>query len=158
MGLSEFRRLILKAARFAARPRGFAISEPCDSLFRRLDAIDSTQFEELGARVYEAQGYSVQRTGASHHGGIDVIASRESGGARSRIAVQCKHPKDNVGRPVLQQRWGVVSADLSFTRADLVTSASCSGEARAFAGGKRVTLIEREMLIRLAREHQVAEL
>ncbi|GMU84234.1 MAG: hypothetical protein AMXMBFR47_41040 [Planctomycetota bacterium] len=154
VGLSEEE--IFSLFNLKVRPRRSTVQPAPVHL--NLGAIDSTQFEELVARVYEAQGYSVQRTGASHDGGVDVIASRESGGARDRIAVQCKHQKDNVGRPVLQQLWGVVSADPSFTRADLVTSANFSREARAFAIGKRVTLIERETLIRLVHEHQIAVL
>ena len=122
-----------------------------------LNGMDPAQFEELAARLYEAQGFSVQRTGGSHDGGIDLLAERTSAGARERVVVQCKHQQANVGRPVLQQLWGVVSSDQSFTRGDLVTSAGFTSEAEGFANSKRLTLIDRELLAKLAREAGIAD-
>lgn len=122
-----------------------------------IDGMDPEQFEELTARIYEGQGFHVQRTGRSHDGGIDLLAERTSAGACERVVVQCKHQQSNVGRPILQQLWGVVSSDQSYTRGDLVTSASFTSEATAFAQGRRLTLIDRTLLIRLAREVNVAD-
>jgi len=123
-----------------------------------LDSIDPGGFEELVARLYVAQGFDARLTGGSHDGGIDILAEREAAGGRDRIAIQCKRHVQSVGRPVLQQLWGVVSADPSFTRADVVTTSGFSSEARAFADGKRVTLIDREALVALAREYKIADL
>ncbi len=122
-----------------------------------LDNMDPYEFEELVARVYEAQGYVVQRTGGSHDAGIDILAEKVAGPARERVAVQCKHQRDNVGRPALQQLWGVVSDDNTLTRGDLVSSGNFTIHAREFASEKRLTLIDGQELARLVEEHHVAE-
>ena len=122
-----------------------------------LDNIDDKQFEVLVASIYEKDGFTVQVTGRSHDGGIDIVAERENAGGRDRIIVQCKHQKQNVGRPVLQQLWGVLNSDSSITRCDLVTSSGFSAEAIEFARGKRLTLVDRVRLTELAKRSQVAE-
>ena len=114
-------------------------------------------FLRMVARQYVAEGYTVQRTPRSHDGGIDLLAERVTAGARERVVVQCKHQQANVGRPVLQQLRGVVSSDQSYTRGDLVTSSGFTSEAVAFAEGKRLTLIDRALLIELVRQAGVAD-
>ena len=122
-----------------------------------LDNQDPKQFENLVAKIYEKDGYKVQVTGGSHDGGIDIVAERVSAGGKDRIVVQCKHQKQNVGRPDLQKLWGVVHSDPSVTRCDFVTSAGFTAEAQEFARGKRLTLIDRGKLSELVRKFGVAE-
>jgi restriction endonuclease Mrr len=62
-----------------------------------------------------------------------------------------------VGRPVVQQLWGVVNSDQSCTRGDLVTSSGFTTDATAFADGKRLTLIDRALLRQLAEQFGVAD-
>ncbi|MBC8276253.1 MAG: restriction endonuclease [Chloroflexi bacterium] len=121
-----------------------------------LDNLDPTQFEVLVAELYEKQGYSVIHSGRSHDAGIDVLAERTSAGGLERIVIQCKHQQANVGRPVLQQLWGVVSSNPSFTRGDLVASSGFTAEAQQFASGKRLSLIGRELLSKLVQDYGVA--
>ncbi len=115
------------------------------------------QFEVLVGLVYEAHGYRVQRTGQSHDAGIDLLAERQAGTGRELIVVQCKHQEAAVGRPVLQQLWGVVQADAQVTQGHLVTSGGFAAPARAFAEGKRLVLVDGEQLRRVAREKGIAE-
>lgn len=122
-----------------------------------LDGMDPDQSEVLVAQIYEKQGYRVHHLGGSHDQGIDILAERSTAGALERVVVQCKHQQANVGRPTLQQLWGVVSSDQSYTRGDLVTSSGFSTEASVFAQGKRLTLIARPLLTRLAEEFGVAD-
>jgi HJR/Mrr/RecB family endonuclease len=121
-----------------------------------LDNMSPSQFENVVAEIYEKQGYKVTVTGGSHDRGIDIIAEKSVGEAREKVAIQCKHQKVVVGRPILQQLWGVVADDHSITRGDLVTSSGFSAEAKDFAKGKRLTLINRKALSLLAREFKVA--
>jgi restriction system protein len=107
-----------------------------------MENMDPNDFENLVALIYEKEGYAVRVTGKSHDGGIDIEAERSSGGGRDRVIIQCKRQKANVGRPVVQNLWGVVNSDHTITRADLVTSSDFSSEAREFAGGKRITLVD----------------
>jgi superfamily II DNA or RNA helicase len=120
-----------------------------------LDDIDDKYFESLVAEIYAKDGYDVKVTGRSHDGGIDILAERTAGAGRERVIVQCKHQRQSVGRPVVQQLWGAASSDPSVTRCDLVTSASVSAEARGFAAGKRLTLVDRTKLIELAKARGV---
>jgi len=121
-----------------------------------LDNMDPTQFEVMVAQVYENQGYVLHHSGGSHDAGIDILAEKLTAGARERVVIQCKHQRANVGRPILQQLWGVVSADPSFTRGDLVTSSAFTPEAKQFATGKRLTLVDRDLLSKLVRDFNVA--
>jgi len=121
-----------------------------------LDNMDPTQFEVMVAQDYENQGYVLHHSGGSHDAGIDILAEKLTAGARERVVIQCKHQRANVGRPILQQLWGVVSADPSFTRGDLVTSSAFTPEAKQFATGKRLTLVDRDLLSKLVRDFNVA--
>jgi superfamily II DNA or RNA helicase len=113
-------------------------------------------FEVLVAEVYEKQGYAVKLGPGSHDGGIDVEATKVATSSTERIVIQCKHQQQNVGRPVLHQLWGVISADPGITRGVLATSSGFTSEAMGFAGGKRLTLIDGQQLRKLAEEHGVA--
>jgi len=121
-----------------------------------LENIGDKEFEYLVASVYEKEGYKVQVTGRSHDGGIDIVAERVNAEGKDRIIVQCKHTKQNVGRPVLQQLWGVVHNDQSVTRCDVVTSAQFTVQALEFALGKRISLIDGQKLEEWAQKLGVA--
>ena len=153
MGLSEEE--IFSLFNLTVRPRTKSGSPNAVTLL--LDNLDPKQFEVLVGRLYEQQGYVVRHCGGSHDGGIDILAEKTQGGATERVVIQCKHQQANVGRPVLQQLWGVVSSDQTCTRGDLVITSEFSGEARAFAQGRRLTLINRSALVKLCREFKVAQ-
>jgi len=121
-----------------------------------LKNMSPSQFENLVADIYEKQGYKVTVTAGSHDRGIDIVAEKSIGDAREKVAIQCKHQQANIGRPLLQQLWGVVTDNQSITRGDFVTSSGFSAEAKDFANGKRLTLIDSKELIRLAKEFKVA--
>lgn len=154
MGLSE-EELFSLFEQLKARPRRRTAGGRAPRVV--LNDMDDKQFEDLTAQIYTAAGYTVERVGASHDGGVDVWAEKQTGPGRQRIAIQCKHIKANVGRPDVQKLFGVVSADQTITRGDLVTSSDFSGEARSFAHGKRLALINRERLVEWAREVKAAE-
>jgi len=152
MGLTEEE--IFSLFDLKVRPRKSAKkSQPVSVVVRNMD---SREFENLVALTYEKQGYAVKLTGGSHDRGIDILAERAGGGGRERVVVQCKHYRGRVGRPTLQQLWGVVSDDHSITRGDLVTSGSFTSEAREFGAGKRLTLIDFDALQRLVQQCGVA--
>jgi restriction endonuclease Mrr len=113
-------------------------------------------FEVLVAEVYEKQGYVVRLGPGSRDEGVDIEATKAAATSTERIVIQCKHQQQNVGRPVAQQLWGVISADPGITRGVLATSSGFSSEARGFAEGKRLTLIDGLQLQKLAQEHSVA--
>jgi superfamily II DNA or RNA helicase len=153
MGLTEEE--IFSLFNLTVRPRRISAQPQVHVLV--LDNLDPTQFEALVADLYQTQSYEVRLTGGSHDGGVDVFAERRTDTGSERVAIQCKHQSNNVGRPVLQQLWGVVSDDPSITAGVLVTSSSFTSEAREFAHGKRITLVDRAALTRLCRDLRVAD-
>jgi len=122
-----------------------------------LDNLSHKAFEELVALIYEHEGYKVQITGKSHDGGIDLLAERATASGKDRVVVQCKHQKGNVGSPVVRELWGVLNSDTSLTQCALATTAHFTAEAKGFAAGKRIVLIDRKALQELASRHGIAE-
>ncbi|MGA2093381.1 MAG: SNF2-related protein [Sedimentisphaerales bacterium] len=155
MGLTEEE--IFSLFNIKVRPRKYPHKKETGELIQfNLDSMSPSEFEVLVAEVYEKQGYKITITAGSHDRGIDIIAEKYVGQAREKVVIQCKHQKSVVGRPILQQLWGVVSDDHSITRGDLLTSSNFSSEAKDFAKNKRLTIIDRNDLDALALEYKVA--
>ncbi|MBN2563621.1 MAG: restriction endonuclease [Phycisphaerae bacterium] len=111
-------------------------------------------FEALIAMLFEKMGYHTRLTPASSDRGVDVIAVREAGLSYEKIAVQCKLVSTPVGRPVLQQLLGVLSADPSYTRGVVVTNARMSREAAAYLRENgRLAALEGHDLEQLLQKH-----
>lgn len=155
MGLTEEE--IFSLFNIKVRPRRQTHQKKEQAVQWVLENTSPSQFENLVAEIYEKQGYKVAVTGGSHDEGIDIIAEKSIGNARERVVIQCKHQEANVGRPFIQQFWGVVSSDHSITRGDFVTSSAFTSEAINFAKDKRLTLIDRKALLALAHEFKVAD-
>ena len=110
-------------------------------------SLSPSEFEHLVARIFKRRGYAARVTGFTRDGGIDVIAVRDVAVGREKLAIQCKHQQEPVGRPELQKLLGVVSADPSYTAGVLVTSGRFSGDAHEFASQNgRLQLIDQNSL------------
>jgi hypothetical protein len=120
-----------------------------------LDNLDPKGFEDFVGSIYKKMGYRTNVVGRSRDGGVDIEAQRESAGGREKIIIQCKRQKDNVGRPVLQQLWGVLNSDHTYTQCAVVTNAGFTADAREFAIDKRLTLIDGTKIEELARQYGV---
>jgi restriction system protein len=98
------------------------------------------QFERLIAEFYRRKGATVTpRGGPTSDGGVDLNLAYATG---DRLIVQCKHwKKRQVGVKPLRELWGVMD-DENANGAIFVTSGSFSVDARAFAVGKRLQLID----------------
>jgi hypothetical protein len=138
------------------RPRRKADREETPRLM--LENMSGEQFEVLVEEIYKAEGYAVRRTGRSHDAGIDLIAERRTASGREIVVVQCKNQAAPVGRPVVQQLWGVVQHDPRITQGHLVTSSSFAWPASRFAADKRLLLIDRRQVVELAAKHKIAQL
>ncbi|MFN0136625.1 MAG: SNF2-related protein [Phycisphaerae bacterium] len=155
MGLSQeevfqlFKDLKVRPARRAADGRPVRM---------KLSAIDDKDFEEITARIYERQGFRVERRGGAHDQGIDLIAERVDavGTDRLRVAVQCKHYEEDVGPAPVRELLGVLVRDPSFHRADLVTSADFTTAARTAAAGHRIDFVAGTQFKELAKKLDVA--
>jgi restriction system protein len=112
-------------------------------------------FEALVGEAFRRQGFQVSETGGGGaDGGIDLMLQKDG----ETTLVQCKHWRSfKVGVREVRELFGVMVAERAH-RAVFVASGSYSREAREFAGGKPITLIDGTALLDLvtparARQH-----
>lgn len=114
-------------------------------------ALGWRDFERLVGEAYRRQGYRVEETGlGGADGGVDLVLAR---GGR-RILVQCKRwDRERVPVNVVREMYGL----LAHHRADEVRIAALGDftrDARRFARGKPIVLVDGHALLALVREAQ----
>ena len=109
------------------------------------------EFEELVAEAYRRKGYQVlENTMGGADGGVDVRLKRGD----EQVLVQCKHWKSyKIGVKVIRELYGVMAAERA-TRGIVITSGVFTGEARSFAQGKKLDLVDGAELAQMVREVQ----
>ncbi len=113
-----------------------------------LQVIDPFAFEEYVAqRLFARQGYKVINTQDSKDGGVDILVTDRYG---QQAVVQCKRYRGTVGSPTVRELYGTMIHS-GATRAFLVTSSTISDDARKWAAGKPLTLIDGKRLVQLTR-------
>lgn len=108
------------------------------------------EFELLVGEAFRQDGYSVQETSAGADGGVDLELRKDG----ELHLAQCKQWRaTKVGVAVVRELFGAM-AGRGATRGYVVTSGTYTKEARGFAEGRNITLIDRDaldtMLIRAA--------
>lgn len=105
-----------------------------------------SDFELLIGEAYRRQGFQVTETGGGGaDGGIDLVLH----GRGERILIQCKQWKVyKVDVRRVRELYGVLMAD-GADRAIFVTSGVYTQDARRFAEGKALELVDGDMLCRL---------
>lgn len=104
------------------------------------------EFEHLVSEVYRRRGYSVMETPGGADGGVDLVARRQG----QTVLVQCKQWRTrDVGVSVVRELLGVVAAKGANGGA-VVTVGRFTEEARRFAKGTSIELIDGDVLRRLA--------
>jgi restriction system protein len=106
------------------------------------------QFEALVGEAFRRKGYSVTETGGGGaDGGIDLVLKR----AGETFLVQCKQWKAyKVGVTTVRELYGVMAAK-GATGGFVVTSGVFTDEARAFAVGRNIELMDGKALHTLIR-------
>ena len=104
-----------------------------------LDGMSWREFEMLVGEAYRLQGYRVTETGGGGaDGGIDLLLAK--GG--ENFLVQCKQWKAfKVGVDVVRELYGVMAAK-GATGGFVVTSGRFTEDAKAFADGRNVQLVD----------------
>ena len=102
-------------------------------------------FESLAAEYFRRQGMTVTETGGGGpDGGVDVIARRGT----DRYLVQCKHWRARrVGVEPVRELYGLIAAQ-RLAGGYVVTSGDFTEQARAFASGREIELINGHTLQR----------
>jgi restriction system protein len=114
---------------------------------RRLHAFSWREFERVVGELFRRKGYSVEETAAGADGGVDLVVRRDG----RRYLVQCKHWRaERVGVRPVRELFGVVAAEGAYG-GFVVTSGGFTEEARRFADGQRIHLIDGYELKAIAR-------
>jgi restriction system protein len=117
-----------------------------------LSQVSPTEFENMVVEWYRSQGHETKRVGGSGDHGIDVVVKTIEG---ERWIVQCKRWKGYVGEPTVRDVYGALQHE-GADRAVVVTTGRFTPQARQWADGKPISLIEGQELLRLLK-HTEAE-
>jgi restriction system protein len=106
---------------------------------KAIDGLSWQQFELLIGEAFRRKGYSITETGGKGaDGGIDLILRK--GG--EKYLVQCKHWRSlKVGVPVVREFFGAMAVE-GAAGGYVVTSGQFTSEAKAFANGRNIELID----------------
>lgn len=116
---------------------------------RALETMTWREFEQLVGEHFRRQGFVVDETGGGGaDGGVDLVLSR----GKDRYFVQCKQWKARrVGVETVRELYGVMAAK-GAAGGYVVTSGVFTDEARRFAEGREIELIDGEQLTAMIRE------
>lgn len=116
-------------------------------------AMSWQEFEMLVGEAFRQQGFSVRETAAGADGGVD-IELRKGG---ELFLVQCKQWRaTKVGVAIVRELFGAMAA-AGATGAYVVTSGVFTSDARRFAEGRNITLIDGTALQGLIGKSQAAK-
>jgi restriction system protein len=106
---------------------------------KTIERISWQQFEQLTGEAFRRQGFTVTETdGDGPDGGIDLILHKD----REKYLVQCKQWRSlKVGVTVIREFFGVIAAE-GAVGGFVVTSGAFTAEAKNFASGRNIRLVE----------------
>ena len=118
---------------------------------RTIDGLSWQQFEQVIGEAFRTQGYSVSENGSQGaDGGIDLTLHKDG----EKYLVQCKHWRaQKVGVPVVRDFLGAMAAE-GAVGGMVITSGQFTNEARAFAEGRNIQLIDGSKLKTLLAQHK----
>jgi len=119
-----------------------------------LRALSWREFEMLTGEFYRQSGYDMAETAAGADGGIDLDGRAPDG---QRVIIQCKHWRNaKIGVKVVRETLGIMHK-IRNTRAIIIGTGSFTREAKAYAEGERIQLIEGDQLVRMIGDLNVEE-
>ena len=114
-----------------------------------LDGMTWREFELLVGEAFRLQGYRVTESGgAGPDGGIDLVLTK----GNEKFLVQCKQWKAfKVGVDVVRELYGVMAAK-GATGGFVVTSGRFTDDAKAFADGRNLQLVDGPKLFEMIKQ------
>ena len=111
-------------------------------------AMSWLEFEQMVGEWFRRQGYAITEVGgAGPDGGVDLVLHKNG----EKFLVQCKQWRSmKVGVGVVRELYGVMAAE-RVAGGFVVTSGSFTEDAKKFAHGRNVELLDGSMLIRVLR-------
>jgi len=136
-------------------PQQFKPWKTTGEVRRPADLLDLSprQFEDKVVELYTALGHTARRTGRTGDHGVDVVVQASTG---EKWVVQCKRWRGNVGEPVIRDFYGVVHHEKA-DKGTLITTGGFTPQAREWARGKPLTLVDGEQFVRFLRRAQERE-
>jgi len=113
-----------------------------------LRQVDPRAFELLVCRLYERMGYSVEPTRYVGDDGIDGFLRKDG----QLTILQCKRTKAAVGAPILRDLLGAMHHEKA-DAAIVVTTGGVSQQARRWAAGTPIQIVELAELVDLLKGH-----
>ncbi len=124
-----------------------------------LTTLPPRAFEEFVAAMFHSLGFGVELTSVSRDGGADVIAMKSPAPGLSplKTIIECKRyaPPNKVGVAIVRQLFGVMQA-CGAAQGIIVTTSYFTKEAKHFASGHPIDLIDRDKLQEMMRTIDVA--
>jgi len=113
-----------------------------------LGAMTWLEFEQMTGEWFRRQGYAINEVGgAGPDGGIDLVLHKNG----EKFLVQCKQWRSiKVGVGVVRELYGVMTAERA-SGGFVVTSGTFTDDAKKFAQGRNVELLDGAMLIHALR-------
>jgi restriction system protein len=114
-----------------------------------LNGISWREFELLVGEAFRLQGYTVTELGGiGADGGVDLVLRK----GNEKFLVQCKQWKAfKVGVDIVRQLYGVMAAQ-GAAGGFVITSGTFTADAKAFAEGRNVTLVDGAKLFGLLKQ------
>jgi hypothetical protein len=114
----------------------------------RLQSLSSSDFERMVVALFRSQGHKARQVGGQGDHGLDVLVAANNG---QKWIVQCKKWKGSVGEPAIRDLFGVLHHEEA-DKAALITAGSFTNQARVWAQGKPIELIDGVDFLRLWRK------
>lgn len=120
-----------------------------------LRQVDPREFERIVLLVYQSIGYATEATPITGDQGIDGFLRLDC----ELVLLQCKRVQKSVGQPVIRDLYGNIKHFRDLTppeisiRGLLVTTGRASQQARSWAVGKPIQIVEIDALIALIDRH-----
>jgi hypothetical protein len=109
--------------------------------FALIDSMGGHEFEDVVENLLSKMGFHIEGRQAAADGGIDMIASKEDAIVGGKYIIQCKRYSSSIGNAVIRDLYGVVHSE-SANKGVLITNSTFTREARRFAEGKPIELID----------------
>lgn len=120
-----------------------------------LNGMSWREFEMLVGEAFRLQGYTVTESmAAGPDGGIDLVLRK----GNEKFLVQCKQWKAfKVGVEIVRELYGVMTAE-GAAGGFVVTSGTFTSDARDFAQGRNVTLLDGPKLLGMIQQARLAKI
>lgn len=145
-------KLELEFERQLQQPAAPDNEKPLEWSLELIRSLDWKRFEELCAGYFQVKGRNAKVTNLGADGGIDVLLFGENNPEKILGVVQCKAwAQKPVGVREVRELLGVM-ADVGCPLGVYVATSGYTLDAKAFADGKHIKLIDAEQLLALIQE------